>query len=80
VVLQVANVNEDARFATVANLSGTSPGASVASSDALATVADSAVTQSGAQYQYLCAKFIRAKVLAMEGGDDTTGLVVTIFA
>jgi len=80
VVLQVANVNQDSRFQTVQNYSGTAPGGSVAASDALATVADGAVTQSGAFYNYLCARFIRAKVLAMDGGDDTTGLVVTIFA
>ena len=80
VVLQVANVNEDSRFQTVQNYSGTSPDGSVTSSDALASIADSAVTQSGALYNYLCAKFIRAKVLSMTGGDESTSLVVTIFA
>jgi len=33
------------------------------------TVADSAVTQSGATCTFLLAKFVRAKVLSTTGGD-----------
>lgn len=80
VVLQVANVDEDSRYAVVGNSQGTAPAAVVASSSALATIAASAVTQSGAQYSFVMGKFIRAKVLSMTGGDGTTGLVVTVFA
>jgi hypothetical protein len=79
VVLQVANVNDDSRYQVVANVQGTSPTGVVASSDALATIAGSAVTQSGALYQFIMGKFIRAKVLSMTGGDDTTSLIVTLF-
>jgi hypothetical protein len=80
VVLQVANVDDDSRFMTVGNIQGCAPGGTVAASDALATVASSAVTQSGAQYSFIAGKFIRAKVLSMTGGDGTTGLVVSVFA
>jgi hypothetical protein len=80
VVLQIANVNSDERFQTVGNAGGTAPGGSVAASDALATIAASAVTQSGATYNFLLGRFVRAKILALEGGDDTTGIVVTISA
>lgn len=80
VVLQVANVDDDSRYATVENAQGNAPGSVVAASDALASVASSAVTQSGAQYSFIMGKFIRAKVLSMTGGDGTTGLIVTVFA
>lgn len=80
VVLQVANVDDDSRYQTIQNLYGTAPGAVVAASDALATIASSAVTQAGAEYSFIMGKFIRAKVLSMTGGDGTTGLVVTVFA
>lgn len=79
VVLEVSNYPDDSRFQVVENAYGTSPSATVASSDALATVAGGAVTQSGANYQFLIGKFVRAKVLSLTGGDDTTGLIVTIF-
>ena len=80
VKLQVANVDRDARYGVVQNAYGVAPTAHVAQSDALATVAGSAVTQLGAQYQYLMGKFIRAQVSGFTGGDTTTGLIVTIFA
>lgn len=79
VQLQVANIDQDARYYTVKNNIGVSPTASVAASDALATIAGSAVTQSGAEYSFLMAKLIRVKVSSMTGGDGTTGLVVTLF-
>ncbi|MFP5230129.1 MAG: hypothetical protein ACLGXA_21125 [Acidobacteriota bacterium] len=79
VVLEVSNYPDNSRFQVVQNSYGTSPTATVAASDALASVADGAVTQSGANYQFLIGKFVRAKVLSMTGGDETTGLVVTIF-
>lgn len=80
VVLQVANVEDDSRYAVVLNTQGTAPGATVTASSALASVAAGAVTQSGAEYSFIMGKFIRAKVLSMTGGDGTTGLVVTVFA
>ena len=80
IALQIANVNDDSRFQTVANSGGTAPGASIAESDALATIAASAVTQSGATYNFILGRFVRVKVLALEGGDDTTGLICTISA
>jgi hypothetical protein len=80
VVLQVANVDDDARYYAVSNAFGVAAGAVVASSVNLATIAGSAVTQAGANYQYIMGKFLRAKVLSMTGGDGTTGLVVTLFA
>lgn len=88
VVLQVANMDDDgygpapvSRWQTVANAYGTTNGATtVASSASLATIAGSAVTQSGAMYQFLMGKFIRAKVTSLTGADATTGLIVTIFA
>jgi hypothetical protein len=80
VVLQAANVNLDNRFYTVENNYGVSTSGTVAQSDALSTVAGSAVTQNGAEYAFLMGKFLRAKVLSMTGGDDTTALVVTLFA
>lgn len=79
VKLQVANVDEDSRYQVVQNAYGTAPGAIVAQSDSLTTVAGSAVTQPGAMYQYIMGKFIRAKVTAITGGDGTTGLIVTLF-
>lgn len=79
VVLEVANVDDDSRYAIVQNAQGCSPTGVVAASNALATIASSAVTQSGAQYSFIMGKFIRAKVLSMTGGDGTTGLVVTVF-
>jgi hypothetical protein len=82
VVLQVANVDQDSRYYAVENAQGVggTSGATVAASDALATVAGSAVTQSGAEYSFIMGKFIRAKVLSMTGGDGTTALVVTVSA
>lgn len=87
VVLEMANVDDDgygtspvSRYAVAQNAWGVSPAGIVASSDALATVASGAVTQSGALFQFIMAKFIRAKVLSMTGGDGTTGLVVTCFS
>jgi hypothetical protein len=80
VVLQVANVDDDSRYLTVQNAQGCAAGGVVASSNALATIASSAVTQGGAEYSFLMGKFIRAKVLSLTGGDGTTGLVVTVFA
>lgn len=79
VVLQVANVDDDARYTTVENSQGCAPAGSVAASQNLATIAGGAVTQSGAQYSFIMGKFVRAKVLSMTGGDGTTGLVVTVF-
>jgi len=79
VVLEVSNYPDDSRFATVQNNYGTSPSGTVASSDNLCTIADGAVTQSGANYTFCVGKFIRAKVLSMTGGDDTTSLIVTVF-
>ena len=79
VVLQVANVDDDARYYTVKNSQGLAAGASVATSDNLATIAGSAITQAGAEYSFIMGKFIRAKVLSMTGGDGTTGLAVTLF-
>jgi hypothetical protein len=80
VVLQAANVDQDARYYTLANVQGCLAGAVVAASGSLATIAGSAVTQSGAEYSFIMGKFLRAKVLSMTGGDGTTGLVVTLFA
>lgn len=80
VVLQVANVDNDADYDTVQNLYGCSSTAVIAASSSLATIAGSAVTQSGAQYSFIAGKFIRAKVTSMTGGDGTTGLVVSVFA
>lgn len=80
VILQVSNVDTDSRYAAVGNVQGTAPGAIVAASSSLATIAGSAVTQNGALYSFIMGKFIRAKVLSMTGGDGTTGLVVTVFA
>lgn len=79
VVLQVANVDMDSRYQTVQNAYGTLAGAVVAQNDALLTITGSAVTQSGAQYQYIMGKFIRAKILSITGADATTGLVLTLF-
>jgi len=64
VSLQTANVDDDSRYATVGTIN---------------TIASSAVTQQGAQFNFLMGKFIRAKVTAMTGGDGTTGLVCTVF-
>jgi hypothetical protein len=79
VVLEVANVDQDGRYYVAANNYGCSASGIVASSDALATIAGSSVTQNGAEYSFLMAKFVRAKVLSMTGGDSSTGLVVSIF-
>lgn len=79
VVLQVANVDDDAQYVTVKNSQGNVAGASVAASDNIAVIAGSAVTQSGALYQFVMGKFIRAKVLTATGADGTTGLIVTLF-
>jgi len=64
VVLQVANVDDDARYQTVGTI---------------ATVAGGAVTQAGAEFSFLMGKFIRMKVTALSGGDSTSGIVGTIF-
>lgn len=80
VVLEWANVDDDSRYQVYENTQGCSPTGAIAASNALATIAGSAVTQSGAQYSFAMGKFIRAKVLAMTGGDGTTGLVVSITA
>jgi len=80
VVLQVANVDDDSRYYTIENAQGVLGSGTVAASDALATIAGSAVTQSGAEYSFIIGKFIRAKVLSITGGDGTTGIVVTISA
>lgn len=79
VALQVANVDDDSRYAVVENSQGTSATGVIAASDVLATVASSAVTQAGAEYSFIMGKFVRAKVLSMTGGDGTTGLIVTLF-
>lgn len=79
VALQVANVDDDSRYAVVQNVQGTLAGAHVAISDNIASIATSAVTQSGAQYSFIMGKFIRAKVLTMAGGDATTRLTVSVF-
>ena len=71
IVLQVANVDEDSRYITVDNSAGNTN---------LATVSGSAVTQQGAEYSFIMGKFIRAQITAFTGGDDTTGLVLTLFA
>jgi hypothetical protein len=71
VVLQAANLDQDARYVTLLNSAGT---------NALATIAGSAVTQNGAEYSFIMGKFLRAKVLSMTGGDGTTSLVVTLFS
>ena len=79
VVMQAANVDDDARYAAIENDQGCFSTGTIAASDALASVAGSAVTQSGAQYSFIMGKFLRAKVLAMTGGDSTTALAVTLF-
>ena len=71
VALQVANVDQDARYVTVLNSGGT---------NVLASIVGSSVDYNGAEYQFIMGKFIRAKVLSMTGGDETTGLVVTMFS
>lgn len=80
VVLQGANVDDDAQYMTIGNVQGGLAGAIVASGPNLASIASSAVTQSGAFYSFIGIKFIRAKVLTLAGGDGTTGLIVTCFA
>lgn len=80
IVLQVANVDDDSRYATVQNAQGTAPLTVVAASSSLATIASSVITQSGAEYSFIMGKFIRAKVLTnLAGADATTRLVVTVF-
>lgn len=81
VKLQVANVNDNGRYLAYQNIFGTTPsGIITVANDTLASVASSAVTQSGAAYSYVLGKFVRAIVTSMTGGDGTTALVVTIFA
>ena len=89
VVLQVANVDDDgygaspvSRWQTVQNAYGTLQGGStiVAQSANLGVIAGSAVTQSGAMYQFLMGKFIRAKITALTGADATTGIICSVFA
>lgn len=80
VVLQGANVDDESRYMTIGNQQGLAPGGVVATSDALASISGSAVTQSGAIYIYVAFKFLRMKVLSMSGGDGTTGVIGTIFA
>jgi hypothetical protein len=80
VVLQAANVDQDARYYTLQNNFGCSTSGSVAQSDALATIVASAVTQNAAEYSFIMGKFLRAKVLSMTGGDGTTGLIVNLFS
>jgi hypothetical protein len=79
VVLEGALIDQDALYYVIKNAGGVSTTASVAASDALATIAGSAVTQNGALYQFIMAKFLRVKVTAMTGGDGTTSLVVRLF-
>jgi hypothetical protein len=71
VVLQAANVDQDARYVTLLNAGGT---------NVLASISGSQVAQNGAEFNWIMGKFLRAKVLSMTGGDATTALVVTIFA
>jgi hypothetical protein len=78
VCLEYANVNSDERFAVAQNVYGTSSTGTIAASDALATIADSAVSQSGASYQFALFRFVRARVLDLVGGDGTTTLTVTL--
>lgn len=81
VKLQVANVNDDARYLACVNSYGTTPsGQGNIQTDVLSQVTGSAVTQNGALYPSVLGKFIRAIVTNMTGGDGTTGLIVTIFA
>ena len=81
VVLQGANVDDDSRYMVLENTQGCLSTGVVAASSALATVASSqSITQSGALYTFILAKFLRAKVLAMTGGDSTTALAVTLMA
>jgi hypothetical protein len=79
VVLEGALLDQDSEYYVIQNARGVSTTASVAQSDALATIAGSAVTQNGALYQFIMAKFLRVKVTSMTGGDGTTGLVVRVF-
>lgn len=65
VSLQVANVDDNARYQSLPT--------------PIATVTGSAVTQSGSEFSFVTGKFLRASV-AMTGGDGTTGLCCTIFA
>jgi hypothetical protein len=80
VVLQTSNVDRDNRYAVLQNTQGVLATGIVAQSNALATIASSAVTQSGALYSFIMGKFLRAKVLSMTGGDSSTSLVLTLFA
>ena len=79
IALQAANVDDDSRYAVVENTAGTLATATIAASDLLASVAGSAVTQSGAEYRFVTSRFLRAKVLTYTGGDSTTKLIVTIY-
>ena len=79
VALQGANVDDDSQYMCIENTQGCLSTGVVAASGALATIASSAVTQSGALYSFVGIKFLRVKVLSMTGGDGTTGLVVSCF-
>lgn len=79
VVLQGANVDDDAQYMTIQNVQGCSPTASIAASDVLAAIGTTPPTQTGAFYSFIGIKFIRAKVLSMSGGDTTTGAICSVF-
>src|ERR1700677_2187030 len=79
VVLQGANIDDDAQYMVIANTQGCSTTGTLASSDVLAAIGSSPATQTGALYSFVGIKFIRAKVLSMTGGDSTTGLIVSCF-
>lgn len=66
VSLQLANVDDDSRYQSLPT--------------PIATIAGGAVTQSGSQFGFIMGKFLRARVDEMAGGDDSTGLIVTLFA
>ena len=70
VVLQAANIDQDARYVTLLNSAGT---------NILANIVGSSVVSNGAEFQFIMGKFLRAKVLSMTGGDSTTSLIVTCF-
>jgi len=65
VSLQVANVDDAARYQSLPT--------------PIAVVTGSAVVQSGSEFSFVAGKFLRCSV-AMTGGDGTTALVVTVFA
>ena len=80
VVLECANSDSDEQYSVVQNFYGSSAAGTVAASDALAVVADGAITQASAAYQFAIGRFFRARVLSMTGGDDTTALAVLLSA